>query len=104
MSILDESETSVREKVIAYAKARGWKVIVVDYAGWPDRLFVGPSGQHVWMEFKRPKGGRHYLRQKARLAILQGMQCNAHLVRTTEQGTGIINAWYREKTDVHQNE
>ena len=32
---------------------------VPDYSrGWPDRLVLLPSGVLVWVELKRPKGGR----------------------------------------------
>jgi len=91
LSILDENEDSVKSKVRSYAESKGWIYFLIDYAGWPDDLFVGPKGQHVWIEFKRPKGGRHKLRQKYRLATLVGMGCDAYLVKTVQHGKTVID-------------
>lgn len=93
MSVLDTNETYVREKVADYAKERGWLVFIIDYAGWPDRLFVSPKGVHVWIEFKRPKRGRHALRQKHRFGTLQAMGCNVYLVKTVQEGIDVVDLY-----------
>lgn len=91
MSILDQSEASVRAKVKAYAESKGWLILILDYSGWPDCVYVGPQGQHVYIEFKRPKGGRHKLLQKHRLATLVAQGCDAFLVKTVERGKDLVD-------------
>lgn len=52
-----EIEAYLKRKV---GEARGLCVkIIPDYArGFPDRLVLLPSGVTVWIETKRPRGGR----------------------------------------------
>lgn len=83
----------VRDPTVEYAKAHGWISINVDYSGWPDRLFVTPWGLCIWVEFKKPKGSRHMLRQKHRLRTLRQRGCHAYLVKTKEEGLGLVDLY-----------
>lgn len=50
-------EVSIEESVCATAEAHGYfaiKLNAIGSKGKPDRLFIGPDGQHVYVEFKRP--------------------------------------------------
>ena len=31
-----------------------FKINILGNRAWPDRLFVSPSGAHIWIEFKQP--------------------------------------------------
>jgi hypothetical protein len=58
-----EVETYLRNRV----KALGGKCIklIPDYArGYPDRLVILPGGVLIWVETKKPRGGRLSLMQR----------------------------------------
>lgn len=43
--------------MVKYAKDRGClarKMNGLGFSGWPDRLFITPTGNVFWVEFKRP--------------------------------------------------
>lgn len=48
-------ESFVENRVIKWAINRGFIAAKVKFveAGYPDRLFISPSGVHIWIEFKR---------------------------------------------------
>lgn len=55
--VLPQLESSVENSVVAYAKKKGVlvrKMNGLGFRGWPDRLFIFPSGAQVWVEFKAP--------------------------------------------------
>ena len=64
MRILEhEVETYLRNKV----KERGGRCVklIPDYArGYPDRLVILPEGVLIWVETKKPRGGRLSLMQR----------------------------------------
>lgn len=91
------TEKHIREKVIAHARKLGWTVIVVDYGGWPDRLFISPQGQHVWVEFKSTRG-KLAARQGARIRRLISHRVRVHIVRDIDVGTRIIDDYTRMDT------
>ena len=91
---LVHSETGVQNKVEMYARARNWEVFVIDYSGWPDRLFVSPRGVHVWIEFKFGIGALAQ-RQRARKVRLLKMGCAVYTCDTAQQGRHIIDYWQR---------
>ena len=49
-------EIHIEEQCCRYAEIRRWEHIKLDKAkrGWPDRLFFGPDGRSLMVEFKRP--------------------------------------------------
>jgi hypothetical protein len=52
-------ETVIENKVVHWAESRGLVAIKLQATrgartGWPDRLFVLPGGEHVYVEFKVP--------------------------------------------------
>jgi hypothetical protein len=70
-------EVSVEDRVVRYARAKGWFVAKVNFPGIrgaADRILI-KNGKTIFMEFKRPKGGKVsplQLRFKAKM--------NAHLI------------------------
>lgn len=58
---MQERETSVEQYLRRQVEARGGRCVKFDpesYRGWPDRIVLLPHGQLVWVETKRPEGGR----------------------------------------------
>lgn len=50
-------EKDIEKPCVKLAKDAGWEVLKIQKrAGWPDRLFLGPKGEHFFAEFKRPMG------------------------------------------------
>jgi hypothetical protein len=49
-------EIHIEKKSCQYAESLDWEHIKLDKAKrkWPDRLFLGPNGQKLLVEFKRP--------------------------------------------------
>jgi hypothetical protein len=50
-------ERNVEHPITDYAKERGClsrKMNGLGYAGWPDRMFIGPKGEIGFLELKRP--------------------------------------------------
>ena len=53
------TEKSIEMKVVRWAKLAGWLVLKMNPAwnkGVPDRMFLGPGGVTVFIEFKKPGG------------------------------------------------
>lgn len=51
------SEAYIEKKVTEWAEDVGF--IAIKFTpkgdrGWPDHLFISPTGDHIWIEFKRP--------------------------------------------------
>ncbi len=49
-------ERDIEARCVRYAESQDWLSIKLDLASrdWPDRLFIGPSSQYLFVEFKRP--------------------------------------------------
>ena len=50
-------ERTIENKVCKWAKDNEFMVIKFTpkgERGWPDRIFISPSGVHIWIEFKAP--------------------------------------------------
>lgn len=84
------SEDYIRDKVVVYAHLRGWLIFVIDYGGWPDRLFLSPSGIHHWIEFKKPTGDLAK-RQKHRRRQLEDRNVMYRLIDDIEDGKQYID-------------
>lgn len=53
------SEWKLEQECVTMAERNGWlalKLNVSGWRGWPDRLFIKPSGRAQFVEFKTPKG------------------------------------------------
>lgn len=55
-------EKEIEQKLVAVAKKYGGrceKLVNVGFAGFPDRTLLLPGGFVIFVETKRPKGGRY---------------------------------------------
>lgn len=58
---MKELESSVEQHLRRRVEERGGRCVKFDpgsYRGWPDRVVLLPGGALVWVETKRPRGGR----------------------------------------------
>lgn len=63
---MTELEKEIERKLIAQAKQHGGrceKLVNVSFYGFPDRTLLLPGGLIIFVETKRPKGGRYSARQ-----------------------------------------
>ena len=59
---MTELEKEIERKLVATAKKYGGrceKLVNVGFAGFPDRTILLPGGFVIFVETKRPKGGRY---------------------------------------------
>lgn len=62
-----------------------------DYArGFPDRLLLLPGGVSVWVEMKRPQGGRLSPAQKVQHVCLRRLGQRVEVVWTQEQADDLL--------------
>jgi hypothetical protein len=56
---MELTESQIERKVCKWAKEKGilsYKFVSPQNSGVPDRMFIGPSGHVVFIEFKKPGG------------------------------------------------
>jgi hypothetical protein len=90
---MTELEISIEGKVVNWAKKHGWIVLKLNNPwsrGWPDRLFISPEGNHIYIEFKKPGGAVRKL-QLVRLRSLDDHGCTTFIVDNVKQGIHILN-------------
>lgn len=84
-------ESAIEGSVVRWWKKLGYLTIKVwKNPGWPDRLFIGPNGLHVWVEFKQPNGRLRPLQEHC-IRQLQGLQCGVHVARSIDEAKEILN-------------
>ena len=77
-------EAKLREE-IAKIGGKAYKLESTGNAGLPDRMVCLPGGRVIFVELKRPKGGRLTELQKAKHRELRQMGFDVRLINTTEQ-------------------
>ena len=64
---------------------------VPDYAvGFPDRIVLLPGGVLLWVETKRPRGGRLSVVQKVRHAALRNLGQRVEVIWTKQQVDALL--------------
>lgn len=74
-------ETHLENECVRYAEGFNYESVKLDKAkrGWPDRIFFGPGGTTVLVEFKRP-GEKARPQQAARHKRLAEIGHTVHLI------------------------
>lgn len=83
-SVKRTKESVIERALVDYAKARGgvcWKVRVIGQRGFVDRLIVLPYGRVIFVELKRPRGGRLSPHQKQWHAEMRALDVEVAVVR-----------------------
>lgn len=88
----DALESEVQEPVCTEARAAGWHQRRLKWAnrvGAPDDLFI-KDGRVVFIEFKRPSGGRRRGIQKKEARLINEHGGEAYFCETVEEGRRIL--------------
>jgi hypothetical protein len=86
-------EAKIEEKVCNYAKERGflvYKFTSPNRAAVPDRLFVHPTGEVAFIEFKAT-GKKPTPAQEREHMRLRGHNINVYVVDDIEEGKAVID-------------
>lgn len=83
-------EQRLREEVQKMG-GKAYKLESPGTTGMPDRLLCLPGGRVVFVETKRPKGGRLSVIQKYRHKELQRLGFDVRVINTTEAVEKFIN-------------
>jgi hypothetical protein len=87
-------ESPVERAVVAYARGRGLVALKLTAGGgYPDRVFFGPDGEHLFMEFKR-EGGEPGPRQRHRIAELEMLGHTVYTVDDSIEGIRLLKKYY----------
>lgn len=84
-----EVERHLRQKVEAHG-GECKKFIPDQDPGYPDRIVMLPGGVLVWVETKKPKGGRVEPLQKLRHKELRALGQRVEVVWTKEQADALV--------------
>lgn len=91
-----ESEIEARlRREVERIGGKAYKFISDGNRGVPDRLICLPGGRAIFVETKRPKGGKLSKLQAYRIKELQDLGFDARVVNTYE----LIEAFIREVTE-----
>ncbi len=84
-------ERAIEHECVAHAFREGFVSIKLDKAArsWPDRLFLGPSGQTLLVEFKRP-GEKLRKQQEVRHAQLAKLGHPVNVITSFEQFQSLL--------------
>ena len=89
------NEKDVESYLRKQCEARRWmcvKFLPDNKVGMPDRVVILPHGHVVWVETKRPKGGRTSAIQKYQHQKLRALGHDVRIVATRE----VVDALVRE--------
>ena len=86
-------DNEIKEKIIeeklrqavATIGGKAYKLVSQGNAGMPDRLVCFPGGKAVFIELKRPKGGKISLLQRYRITELKVRGFEVRVISTEEQ-------------------
>ena len=92
------TEKSVEGKVVKHAKKLGClarKMNGLGNRGWPDRMFVFPSGFILWIEFKAP--GKKLVKGSQQQVFLDKLRFDYHqpvwVADNVEDGIAILESY-----------
>lgn len=89
----DQLETEVERYLRERVESAGGKCVkfLPDFSrGWPDRIVLLPAGVLVWVETKRPVGGRVDPAQNVAHTILRRLGQRVEVVWSKEEADGLI--------------
>lgn len=88
-----ESEVESHLRRLVEAHGGACVKFIPDYKrGWPDRIILLPGGTVVWVETKKPIGGKVSPAQKVAHIALRRLGQRVELVWTTEQADRLVES------------
>lgn len=100
MNRKDILESEVEGFLRRYAESSGGQCVkfLPDYKrGWPDRILLLPGGVSVWVETKRPVGGRLSPAQLVAHEHLRRLGQRVELVWTKEEADRLVRSLAYDK-------
>jgi hypothetical protein len=88
-------ELDVESEVCKWARTHGWIAAKLQYlndTGWPDRCFI-KNGIVLFVEFKRPKGGRREPKQLYWRKKILDHGGRHYFVNTKEEGITLLELY-----------
>ena len=88
MNLKDTLEKEIERKLVNLVKNHGGRCLKWVCPGWsgvPDRIILLPGGRIVFVETKRPVGGKREKRQEKWAAILKGLGFHHFWISTFEE-------------------
>lgn len=85
-----EVETTLRREAERYG-GRCVKFLPDYQRGWPDRILLLPGGVLVWVELKRPRGGKVSSAQVVAHETLRRLGQRVELVLTKERARELVD-------------
>lgn len=86
-------ERRIQYRVVGHARKIGCLALKINIGaqkGWPDYLFVTPSGKHFWIEFKAP-GKKPSVLQEYRIGLLTECGASVFICDNADVGEEIVN-------------
>lgn len=81
-------EKEIEKKLVALVKKHGGrceKLVNVGFSGFPDRTLLFPGGKVIFVETKRPKGGRYSALQDKWRDWLHALGFSYYRIKDVEQ-------------------
>ena len=94
-------ERNIESKLVRLVQECGGLCLKLDSStkkGIQDRLVLLPRGRVVFVELKRPDGGRITVLQKVRRTQIRRMGFPAVVVKDEEELAALVKTWYAEET------
>lgn len=84
--VIPQTEDAVESHLVRRVEALGGLAIKVRFlTGWPDRMILLPRGRIMWVELKRPKGGKFEPLQPYWIKTLRKLGFAVHVCKTKEE-------------------
>jgi len=84
---MTELEKSWEKKLVNWCKSRNWLCLKYENAsetGYPDRIVITTTGQHIWLECKR-EGEKARKLQEYRISQLRNRNVEVYCVDSLEK-------------------
>jgi len=85
---MQERERAVEQYLRRQVEARGGRCVKFDPSsarGWPDRIVLLPRGHLIWVELKRPEGGKVSSAQRVAHEELRRLGQNVVVLKSKEE-------------------
>ena len=85
---MTQLEKEIEQKLVALVKKHGGrceKWVCPGWGGVPDRIVILPGGKVMFVETKRPKGGRYSALQDKWRDWLMALSCHYYRIKDIEQ-------------------
>lgn len=101
--ILERDIESALKRRVEYCGGKCIKFVAVSESGIPDRIVLLPGGKVIFVELKRPYGGRLSAIQKYQLDKLKSLGCNAAVVRNYKDIDMLLEEYKDDKHREHND-